>query len=133
MIDRAKSLLLENKSPRQTIAKNTFWLFSGNIFSRIIQAAILIYAARILSVDGWGVFSYALSIAGLFTIFIDFGINAVITRESVHNLEDQQKYFSTALGIKLVMAVIIGAVILVLSAIFYKPIGRSRFAADSRF
>jgi O-antigen/teichoic acid export membrane protein len=118
MIGRIKSLLLENQTTKQTVAKNTFWLFFGNILSKLIKAAILIYAVRVLSVEGWGVFSYALSIAGLFTIFIDFGINAVITRESVHNLEDQQKYFSTALGIKLVMAAVIGVVILVLSPFF---------------
>ena len=117
MVEQVKSLFLENKTVRQTVVKNTFWLFFGNIFSRLIRAAILIYAARILGAGGWGVFSYALSIAGLFTIFIDFGINAVITRESVRDLSSQQKYFSTALGIKLVMAAIIGVIIFIFSII----------------
>jgi len=105
MFSKAKSLLLENRTTKQTIAKNTFWLFFGNISSRLIKAGIIIYAARILGAGEWGVFSYALSLAAFFTVFTDFGISTVITRESAKDLSVQEKYFSTSIVIKLVMTV----------------------------
>ena len=110
MLQRAKSLLLENRTTKQTIAKNTFWLFFGNISSRLIKAGILIYAARILGAGDWGVFSYALSLAAFFTVFTDFGISTVITRESAKDLSVQHRYFATSLVIKIAMTLIsIGA------------------------
>ncbi len=115
-----KSFFFENKSDYQTIAKNTFWLFFGNIFSRLIRFAILIYAARILGVSGWGVFSYALSLAAFFTIFIDFGVNAIITRESSRDLSLQHQYFSTALLIKIFLFVLVGFLIYFISPLFIK-------------
>jgi O-antigen/teichoic acid export membrane protein len=119
MLSRVRSILLENKTTKQTVAKNTFWLFFGNILARFIRAGIIIYAARILVPQSWGAFNYALSIAGFFTIFADLGINSVITRESARNLSVQDKYFSTAFFIKIVLSII--AVIALL--ILYPTIG----------
>lgn len=84
----------------RTIAKNTFWLFGGQIIGRLLRAAIIIYAARVLGVSSWGAFSYALSLAAFLTIFSDFGINALLTRESVKSPELRRKYLSTAFFIK---------------------------------
>jgi O-antigen/teichoic acid export membrane protein len=120
MMQRIKSFLLENKTTKQTIVKNTFWLFAGQIFSRLIKAGIIIYAARVLGTQGWGAFSYAFSLAALFTIFIDFGVNAIITRESTRDLSVQQQYFSTALVIKLGMFAAIAGVIVLGSPLFIK-------------
>lgn len=97
-----KNFLLKNTSTGQTIAKNTFWLFFGQIVSRLIRVIIVIYGARILGIADWGAFSYALAIAAFFTIFLDFGVNAVITRESVHDLKKQEEYFATSLVIKII-------------------------------
>ncbi len=103
MLKRAKSFLLENRTTKQTVAKNTFWLFFGTISSRLIKAGIIIYAARVLGAADWGAFSYALSLAAFFTVFTDFGISTVITRESAKDLSVQETYFSTSIIIKLVM------------------------------
>lgn len=106
MLKRLRTLLLENRTTRQTIAKNTFWLFFGNISSRLIKAGIIIYAARVLGAEEWGVFSYALSLAAFFTVFTDFGISTVITRESAKDLSVQERYFSTSIVIKIAMTVV---------------------------
>jgi O-antigen/teichoic acid export membrane protein len=113
MIQRIKQFLLHNTTEKQTIAKNTFWLFFGTSLSRVIKMAIVIYAARVLGTDEYGVFSYALSLAALLTIFLDFGINAILTRESARDTSVQKTYFSTALVIKLVMFVVVFALILI--------------------
>ncbi|KKU89923.1 MAG: Polysaccharide biosynthesis protein [Candidatus Wolfebacteria bacterium GW2011_GWA2_47_9b] len=120
MLKRVRSLLLENKTTRQTIAKNTFWLFFGNISSRLIKAGIIIYAARILGAEDWGVFSYALSLAAFFTVFTDFGMSTVITRESAKDLSVQEKYFATSLVLKIAMTIVSIAVFLALAPLIVK-------------
>ncbi|OGY57980.1 MAG: hypothetical protein A3D47_01930 [Candidatus Colwellbacteria bacterium RIFCSPHIGHO2_02_FULL_43_15] len=96
-----------DESTTQKIAKNTFWLFGGQITGRILRAAIIIYAARVLGAASWGAFSYALSLAAFLTIFSDFGINALLTREGVKNPELRRHYLSTSLIIKLVMILVL--------------------------
>lgn len=93
--------LLRNNNTGQTIAKNTFWLFAGQIAGRLLRAAIVIYAARVLGAASWGAFSYALGIAAFLTIFSDIGINALITKEAVRQPELKNKYLSTAFFTKL--------------------------------
>lgn len=104
-------LLLKNGSANQTIAKNTFWLFAGQMISRLLRAAIVIYAARVLGSAGWGAFSYALSIATFLTIFSDFGINALVTREASKNPELKNRYLSTALVIKMGLVAILALIV----------------------
>ena len=77
-----KDWLFQNRGDHQTIAKNTIWLLIGQISSRLLRSAIVIYAARILGAESWGAFSYALGIATFLTTFSDIGINALITKEA---------------------------------------------------
>lgn len=107
MVNKIKNLLFKNTSTHQTIAKNSFWLVVGNILSRLIRVGVIVYAARVLGVIEWGAFNYALGIAGLFTVFVDFGISGVITRESSKDLSAQEKYFSSALILKIISGAII--------------------------
>ena len=120
MIQRVKSFLFHNTTVKQTIVKNTFWLFIGQIFSRLIKLIIIVYAARVMGVSEWGTFSYVTSLAALFTVFMDFGINAVITRESSRDLSVQEKYFATALVIKVLMFVAIMVFVLGATPLFIK-------------
>ncbi|MEK7147098.1 MAG: flippase [Patescibacteria group bacterium] len=114
MLKKIKSFLLENKNLKQTVLKNTFWLGFGNIAGRLIRAIIIIYAARILGTEGYGVFSYALSLAMLFTIATDLGINGILTRETAKKPEEKNQYFSTALIIKLILIILNIALIMAL-------------------
>ena len=120
-----KSILFENKSLRQTVLKNTFWLTFGNIISRLIRAVLIIYAARILGVAGYGVFSYALSIAGFFSIFADIGITPLLTRESARNPKERIYYLSTGFFIKLVFILISTFLILFAAPLIAKIEGAS--------
>lgn len=105
--------LFNNQTVGQTIAKNTFWLFAGQMVGRLLRAAIVIYAARILGAASWGAFSYALGIAAFLTIFSDIGINALITKEASRNPQLKDRYLSTAFFTKLaLLAVFVGGVII---------------------
>lgn len=100
MVARIKSFLFTNTSQSQTVAKNTIWLTAGTLSGRLLRALFLIIVARMLAPADWGAFTYLLSLSALLTVFIDFGINAIITRESSRDLAQQVRYFATGLGIK---------------------------------
>ena len=105
-VKKIKEFLFQNTSAKQTVAKNAVWLSVSNIGGRIIKAAIIIYAARVLGTAGWGVFSYAVTLAGFLTLFIDPGINAILMRNvAKSSREDQEKILSTALVMKLCLLV----------------------------
>jgi len=98
-----KSFFFKNQTLRQTVAKNTIWLGISNVGGRLLKVAIVIYGARLLGAAGWGSFSYALTLAALVTIFIDMGINSIMTTRVATESDDRQRasLISTALIIKL--------------------------------
>jgi len=116
VFSKLKSFLLENTTVSQTITKNTFWLFFGQLASRLFRAAIVVYAARLLGAESWGAFAYALGVATFLTIFSDIGINALITKETARNLELKDQYLATAFFIKLGLLTL-----LVLAVIIFFP------------
>jgi O-antigen/teichoic acid export membrane protein len=81
MFEKIKRLLLKNTSARQTIAKNTFWLTVSNIGGRLLRAIVIIYAARLLGPHPYGVFTYAISLVAFLSVFVDLGLNSILTRE----------------------------------------------------
>ncbi len=108
MFEKIKSFLLDNRSPSQTIAKNTIWLFSGQAVSRLLRAMLVIYAARILGAASWGAFSYALGITTFLTVLSDIGIGALITKEAARAPERKTEYLATAFFIKITLVALLG-------------------------
>lgn len=126
MIKKIKYWLLENRHTKQTVAKNTFWLAIGTIASRFIKAIIIIYAARKLGTANYGVFSYALSLAALFSTFADIGTGAILTREAARDPSTLEKNLAVSFAIK--ASVIFFSVILI---IVVAPIFSTIKAANS--
>ncbi len=115
----ARNFLFKNITTRQTFAKNAVWLAISNIGGRFIRAGIIIYAARVLGAGGWGLFSYGITLVAFLTIFVDIGIDPILTRESAKAKEDQErrnKILSTSFFIK-VSLLAVGA----LGVIFFAP------------
>ncbi len=113
MFARLKSFLFENRTTKQTVAKNTFWLTVSNFGGRLLKSVVVIYAARVLGTAGNGVASYALTIAGFLTLFIDPGINSLLMREtSKRNPEEQTTFFAVSFALK--VAFILMGVLVVL-------------------
>lgn len=113
-IKRIKKILFENQNVRQTIAKNTFWLSLSEVAGRLLRSGVVIYAARELGAAGFGVFSYALSLSALITVFSDMGLSSVLTRELSKRPEVGHSYFSSSFAIRValtalgVIAIILG-------------------------
>jgi O-antigen/teichoic acid export membrane protein len=119
-MNKIKEFLFENKDLRQVVAKNTAWLAIGEMTSRLIRAGLIIYAARMLGTEGYGVFSYALSLAALFTVFSDIGLSSVLTKEIVKQPEKIKEYFSTSFILKLIILLATVLITLTIAPFFVK-------------
>ncbi len=126
MISRLKNLLFQNRSTRQTIAKNIFWLSVSQVGSRFIRASILIYAARVLGAEQYGVFSYVLGLAGFFTIFADLGVSPLMTREVAGRPEKRTVYFANAFWLKTIL-LSLTAILIVFAAPKFSKIEEASF------
>lgn len=82
-----RALLLTNRSGKQTILKNTFWLGVGTGINKLLSLALVIYAARALGAEGYGKFTFALAFASLLMIFSDLGLSHIVTREFAREKE----------------------------------------------
>lgn len=120
MISKLKNLLLENHDTKQMVVKNIFWLGFGQLASRFIRAFIIIYAARLLGPSEYGVFSYALSLAGFFTIFADIGVNSIFTREAARKPEETNQYFATSFWMKIFLLCVTTVLIVFVAPYFSK-------------
>ncbi len=122
MVKKIKEFLFENKSAKQTVAKNTVWLTISNYGGRLIKAAIVIYGARVLDAAGYGVFSYAITLAGFVSLFLDPGINSILVRETAKAPEEERmKVFSTTLVIKAAL-VAFGVLVIIFIAPFFSTL-----------
>ncbi|MFH1346854.1 MAG: flippase [Spirochaetota bacterium] len=105
IIKKIKGLLLQNRTSRQTVVKNIAWLGISQLAGRLIRGLFIIFAARLLGATEYGVFSYALGLAGFFTLFADIGVNSILTKEISHKPEKASQYFATSFWIKIVLLI----------------------------
>ena len=119
MIQKIRSFLFENKTTKQTVTKNAFWLTVSNFGGRLIKAGVIVYAARALGTANYGVFSYAITLAAFLTLFMDPGINSILMRDaSKSNDTVQREFFSTMLVLKAALLVIGVSIILLVAPFF---------------
>jgi len=111
-----KSLLLENKTLKQTIFKNTFWLAVAEGVTRFLKLILIIYVARILGATEYGKFTFALAFVSLFVIFSDFGLSQITIREFSRDKEKESEY-PAILSLKILLS--LGALILILIGSFF--------------
>ena len=65
----------------QRIAKNSLVLLASNIISKILGFFYLMYIARYLGAEGFGILSFALAFTGIFSVFSDLGLGPLTVRE----------------------------------------------------
>lgn len=103
-----KEILFKNKSLKQTIFKNTFWITTAQVTTKFLKLFLLIYVARILGATDYGKFSFAFAVTGLFIIFIDLGISKIATRELAREKKKERDFpFLLTLEIFLSLAVLV--------------------------
>ena len=91
--------------------KNTSWLFGEKILRMIAGLFIGIWVARYLGPEQFGLFSYAQSFVGLFTVIATLGLDGIIVRELVKDESRRDELIGTAFWLKVMGA--IGVLIIV--------------------
>lgn len=86
------------------IYKNTLYLSIAEIISKVLQFVVMIYAAKLLSQEDFGKFSFAIALSLIAVVLADLGINSSLIREISRNKELVGKYFINAFLIKIVMS-----------------------------
>ncbi len=111
-----KTLLFDNKTVKQTIFKNTFWLTLSLGIGKIFTFFLFIYVARILGPTQYGEFTFALAFVFLLVIFSDLGLFRIIIREFSQEKEKEKEY-PALLSLKLLL--VLGTLIIVLIGSFF--------------
>ena len=87
----------------QRIAKNTIVLFTANIISKVFSFFYVMYAARYLGAEGFGVLSFALAFMGIFGVFTDLGLSPLTVREVARDKPLATKYLRNITAIKVIL------------------------------
>ena len=103
------------------IYKNTLYLGSAEVISKILQFAVMLYAARLLSKDSFGKFSFALSLSFIALVMADMGINTLLVREISRDKSKAGKHIVNAFSLKLVLSAIVFVFITIFLNAFNYP------------
>lgn len=120
MIHKFKSLFFSADGTKRVVFKNFLWLSVSQVGSRVVRAAITIYAARALGAAQYGVFSYALGLAGFFVFFKNIGVDFIMTRDIAKDSELREKIFSTGFWIEICLLILTALLLLFVAPVFSK-------------
>lgn len=87
----------------QKIAKNSLVLLASNIISKILGFFYVMYTARYLRTEGFGILSFALAFTGMFGVFADMGFSTLTTREVARDKKLANKYLGNIAMMKLIL------------------------------
>ncbi len=97
----------------QNIMKNTSVLFTAQIVNYVLGFFFIIYTARYLGAEGFGILSFALAFTGIFQILADLGFSKLLTREISRNKSLTNKYIGNIISIKLITSFLTFALIII--------------------
>jgi len=102
------------------IAKNTVVMFFGEIVGKVLALIFVIYVARYLQAEGFGILSFALAFTGMFNIFSDIGFYELIVREVARNKKLADKYVGSVATLKaIIVTIMFGSMCLAINAMGY--------------
>ncbi|MEI9475114.1 MAG: flippase [Deltaproteobacteria bacterium] len=96
------------------VFKNFISIFSAHIFSRLIGIGTAIILARYLGPEDYGKYSLVISVAFIFGVISDFGLNELIIKDIAADYSIAPKYLGSSLIIKPIFS-FLSILILVLS------------------
>ena len=89
------------------IASNTIYQIVGKIISMSITMIAVVIITRTYGREGYGEFSLMQSWPALFFVIVDFGINAIATRELSKDWSKAGKYFGNILMFRFIFSLVI--------------------------
>lgn len=95
----------------QRIAKNTVVLLLSDIVSKVLGFFYVMYTARYLGAEGFGILSFAIAFTGIFGVFSDFGLSTLTVREVARDKSLAGKYLGNIVVMKIFLVIIISGLI----------------------
>ena len=90
----------------QRIAKNTVVTIIAGIVSGIIGFFFIMYVARYLGAEGFGILSFALAFTGIFGLLTDIGLSPLTIREVARNRSLAKKYLGNIAVLKTILVIV---------------------------
>jgi len=94
------------------ISRNFIFLFLSDGITRLIGFAATVYIARLLAVEGFGLINYGLAFISYALLFANPGLTIIGARE-VAKAPQNRRFIEETLGLRLVLAILILAILLV--------------------
>lgn len=95
----------------QRYASNAFWLVGDQLIGNALGFVVLVYVARVLGPEAYGMYAYVFSLALLMGSLSQLGLDGLVIRELINKPDRQSETLATALSLRLVVAMTIAAVI----------------------
>ncbi|MFZ5424854.1 MAG: flippase [Patescibacteria group bacterium] len=102
---------MKNSSTTKAVASNTFYQLLAKILTMSITVLATIIITRVYGKESFGEFNLMQAYPALFFVIVDFGFNAIATKELSTNWDKAEKYLSNILGIRILFSVILIALI----------------------
>ncbi|CAD6490802.1 MAG: Polysaccharide biosynthesis protein [Candidatus Argoarchaeum ethanivorans] len=90
----------------QRIAKNTGVLLASQVVSYILGFFFIMYTARYLGAEGFGVLSFAIAFTGIFGVFADLGLQPLTVREVAKDKSLAGKYLGNIAVMKMILVIV---------------------------
>lgn len=116
-------------NPTAKIAKNSLVQLIAGMINKGLGVLLVIYAARQLGTDGFGTYSYILSIYSIFYIITDFGLGSIITRDVAQDSSREAQYFGNTLIIRMLLGLLAAATLLMTIWLLQQPAAMIRLTA----
>lgn len=100
------------------VASNTLFQLAGKVISMGITVLVTVIVTRIYGREGYGAFNLMQIYPALFFIIVDFGFNAIATRELSVDWSKARLYFSNILILRLLFSAVF-TVCLVIALLFF--------------
>ncbi len=120
MLKKIKSFLFENKTDKQTIIKNTFWLMLAEGISKWGMFFITILIARILWPEQFWILSFVMSFVAMFIVITDFGLTTLMVREVSRDHSKIKDYLVNLSFLKVALGLITFVLVLIISQFIWK-------------
>lgn len=101
------------------IIANTGWLFGDRVLRLAIGLGVVIWLARYLGPDAFGLINYAMAFVALFAAIANLGLHEVVVRQVVRSPKDSGEILGTAFVMQLVAGALAGTVIVAVTLLIH--------------
>jgi O-antigen/teichoic acid export membrane protein len=91
---------------KNKIVKNAGWLILGKITQMLLSLVVGILSARYLGPGNYGLINYAGAYTVFFTSICNLGINSVIVKELIDDLDNNGTILGTSIGLRAISSIL---------------------------